>query len=251
MTYTNLAVTVALVFAMTGGAYAAGKFLITSTKQISPKVLKQLKGAAGSKGAPGANGTNGAGGPQGPPGINGKDGVNGKDGLAGTSVTSKSVTAGVVCKEGGTEFTAAEGKKTTVCNGSPWTAEGVLPSGASEKGTWGAFFTPSGTGFGSGKASTISFTIPLEKGLPAHIVKVGEKGDGKGCPTTSDAANPEAEPGNLCIFATVALKVESLLVDDVEQGKENETGRTGVVIIIAPSQAGFTVSALGTWAVTA
>ena len=35
--------TLALVFAMTGGAYAASKFLITSTKQISPKVLKSLR----------------------------------------------------------------------------------------------------------------------------------------------------------------------------------------------------------------
>ena len=32
MTYANVALTLALVFAMTGGAYAAKKYLITSTK---------------------------------------------------------------------------------------------------------------------------------------------------------------------------------------------------------------------------
>jgi hypothetical protein len=45
--YANVAVTLALVFAMTGGAYAAKKYVITSTKQISPKVLKELKGVSG------------------------------------------------------------------------------------------------------------------------------------------------------------------------------------------------------------
>lgn len=42
LTYTNVTVTLALVFAMTGGAYAASKYLITSTTQISPRVLSQL-----------------------------------------------------------------------------------------------------------------------------------------------------------------------------------------------------------------
>ena len=39
LSYANVAMTVAVVFAMSGGAYAAGKYVITSTKQISPKVL--------------------------------------------------------------------------------------------------------------------------------------------------------------------------------------------------------------------
>jgi hypothetical protein len=40
LSYANVAMTLALVFAMSGGAYAACHFTITSTKQISPKVLK-------------------------------------------------------------------------------------------------------------------------------------------------------------------------------------------------------------------
>jgi hypothetical protein len=35
-TYTNVAMTDVLVSVMSGGAYAASKYVITSTKQISP-----------------------------------------------------------------------------------------------------------------------------------------------------------------------------------------------------------------------
>ena len=63
-TYANVAMTLALVFAMSGGAYAANKYLITSTRQISPKVLKALRGASGAKGTSGAPG---AAGPAAPP----------------------------------------------------------------------------------------------------------------------------------------------------------------------------------------
>ncbi len=38
LTYANVAMTLALVFAMTGGAYAAKKYMITSKKQIKPSV---------------------------------------------------------------------------------------------------------------------------------------------------------------------------------------------------------------------
>ena len=43
MTYANVVATLALIFAMTGSAVAATHYLITSTKQISPKALKELK----------------------------------------------------------------------------------------------------------------------------------------------------------------------------------------------------------------
>ena len=59
----------ALVFAMTGGAWAANEYVITSTKQIKPKVLKNLRGRTGATGAAGAAG------PQGPKGDTGPAGV--------------------------------------------------------------------------------------------------------------------------------------------------------------------------------
>ena len=77
LNYANVTATVALFFAMTGGAFAAKHYLINSTKQINPKVLKKLKGnrgpvgKTGKEGAPGKAGTSGqqgAQGAQGPPG---------------------------------------------------------------------------------------------------------------------------------------------------------------------------------------
>ncbi len=77
ITYANVAATLALVFSMSGGALAANHYLISSTKQISPKVLKKLKGATGAKGA---TGTTGATGKEGAPGAKGETGTKGETG---------------------------------------------------------------------------------------------------------------------------------------------------------------------------
>jgi Collagen triple helix repeat (20 copies) len=82
LTYANVVATLALVFAMSGGAMAANHYLINSASQISPKILKKLKGktgATGKTGAPGAPGTPGA---AGTPGASGKEGVPGSAGSA-------------------------------------------------------------------------------------------------------------------------------------------------------------------------
>jgi hypothetical protein len=84
LTYANVAATLALVFAMGGSAVAATHYLITSTKQISPKVLKELKvaGKPGPAGSTGATGATGAPGTQGSPGTSGVNGV-GEQGAKG------------------------------------------------------------------------------------------------------------------------------------------------------------------------
>ncbi len=76
LTYANVTATLALVFAMSGGALAANHYLIHSTKQISPKVLKKLKGATGRTGATGREGIAGR---------NGSNGANGTNGERGPS----------------------------------------------------------------------------------------------------------------------------------------------------------------------
>ena len=88
LSYANVVATLALVFAMSGGALAAKHYLLTSTeqvkpsvlkqlhlltstKQIKPSVLKQLRGVTGPAGAVGASGAAGQRGETGPPGPSG------------------------------------------------------------------------------------------------------------------------------------------------------------------------------------
>ena len=82
LTYANVTATLALVFAMSGGALAAKHYLINSTKQVSPKVLKALKGKTGKAGA---TGKEGPGGKDGAPGGPGKEGPRGQEGVPGTT----------------------------------------------------------------------------------------------------------------------------------------------------------------------
>jgi hypothetical protein len=82
ITYANVAATLALVFSMSGGALAASHYLVNSTKQISPKVLRKLRGSTGKTGAAGKEGAPGKEGPA------GKEGATGKEGSAGQSALS-------------------------------------------------------------------------------------------------------------------------------------------------------------------
>ena len=65
ITFANVASLMALIFSMSGGALAARHYLIHSTGQISPKVLRRLKGAPGEIGAIGPQGPTGPTGPKG------------------------------------------------------------------------------------------------------------------------------------------------------------------------------------------
>jgi hypothetical protein len=263
-TFANMALTVALVFAMTGGAYAASKYLITSTKQISPKVLKALAGKPGTKGAAGPTGSQGPAGPAGPKGETGSagkegpagaNGTNGTDGANGASVTSTAFTGKKgTCEAGGAELTAAENKKADICNGkegSPWAAGGVLPKGQSEQGTWAVTTVEFVAEHAVVGKTAISYGIPVTTVSPATIptvVYVKEKEAGiehvAECPGT--VAEPKAAEGFLCIYA----QAEPLTTFEEAEGSTDTAG--GVVLIFAgtsPTSAGG--GAYGSWAVTA
>ena len=187
ITYANVAVTFALVFAMSGGAYAAGRYAITSTRQISPKVLKSLKGARGNTGPAGTAGPQGPAGPTGGQGAAGAKGETGPKGEKGE--------AGAPGKPG------EPGKE-----GSPWTAGGTLPSEKTEKGVWAITIPPpveAEPGFTTSlDRASISFNIPLETAPTAVFLKENEKQTG--CQGTAE--EPTAEPGYLCVYAELEIK---------------------------------------------
>jgi Collagen triple helix repeat (20 copies) len=83
---------------MSAGAVAATQYVINSTGQINPKVLKKLKGKAGATGETGATGATGAPGPAGNEGPAGKTGTAGEKGPQGPEgkegPTGKTGTAG-------------------------------------------------------------------------------------------------------------------------------------------------------------
>lgn len=229
VTFANVAMTITLVFAMSGGAYAASKYLITSTKQIKPSVLSALKGKTGPAGPAGAMGASGPAGGAGPQGPAGPAGAAGKEGPAGATG-----------KEGSPGKEGKAGKE-----GSPWTASGTLPSGSSETGVWGVNQVAEDN---SQLEIPISFTIPLAAPLDAahvHLIEFGEPTP-SGC--SGSQAEPGAEPGNLCIWGGVlGSSLSSFITSNVESGSSG-AGKNGVILEdLAPIKSAF---GRGEWVVT-
>jgi hypothetical protein len=279
LTYANVTVTIALVLAMSGGAYAASKYVINSTKQINPKVLKSLvgktgangaQGPAGAAGPAGAPGAKGEAGPAGPAGIAGEKGAQGEKGTAGTNGFNG--TSGAKGPAGPTGPSGA--------TGSPWTDGGTLPTGSTETGQWSVSVEVGKVNGGAIPfvTASISFPIPLEKALDEeHSHFVGpEEGEGesneklpemdgkKVC--SGNVKEPKAASGNICIFANPLLDTKNGLhmlpiasssVKDAETG-EQHAGRSGAWLQLSPDSSfngekeeeGDFIWGTGDWVVT-
>jgi len=260
LSYANVASTLALVFAMSGGALAAKHYLISSTRQISPKVLRSLHGARGPAGAPGASGA------QGPAGAKGETGPGGGQGPQGSPGESVKITAaGAECAEGGMKFSDASGSG-AACNGkegkagSPWTAGGVLPQGATETGTW---TTQESAAEVSLERVSISFPVQLSKPLAARhsvFVTIGEQEAGSGasyehCEGSAEA--PRAKEGYLCVYqGHEANPKKGSFELGLEQSPGDESSSAGVAGIIlnfvyeGEASPGEEHGMFGSWAVT-
>ena len=214
---TGLVAVFALVFAMSGGAYATSRYVITSTKQISPKVLKALKGSAGASGAQGSAGPAGSAGPLGPAGPQGPAGpagATGKEGPAGKN--------GENGKNGETGFTE------------------TLPEEKTETGTWAIAADAVGPALAS-----ISFSIPLGGSLDESHVLFVEDTPPTQCSGTVEA--PAAAPGYLCVYAgeKASISFEGILNSHLE------AGASAVGAVLAFSATGAGAIGFGSWAVTA
>jgi hypothetical protein len=160
---------VALVFAMSGGAYAAKSYVTGSAKSSKSKTAK--RGPKGPKGKQGPQGPKGDTGLQGPKGDTGSQGPKGD-------------------------------------TGDPWVAGGVLPSGKSLAGTWLAGVGPEvAAGKGAGGAS-ISFNIPLPVAPEIVIVKKGKEGEEHAAECPGSLGVPLAAPGKLCLYTASEAGLE-------------------------------------------
>jgi hypothetical protein len=240
---------IALIVALTGGAFAATNQVASTSKTKvvkGPKGPKGAKGAQGPVGPQGPAGAKGDTGAQGPEGKQGKSGENGKDGEAGKSpvVVNEGPT---VCEPNGGVVYEVEGVEAEICNGaegSPWTAGGTLPPGATEGGVWNM------NGEGYPINAPISFSVPLAEELTESQVHLaGEADFGTTC-HGSASSHPAPPPGELCVYESVAEGVlEATHAPIIEQPGIGSKGanKSGALVVAELGPGGFWY---GTYAVT-
>lgn len=194
---------VALIFAATGGAYAAtgGGDGLHARGNIAAKKKKKsnnnIRGPAGPRGATGAvgpAGSTGGTGPAGPAGPKGESGPAGSNGAAGESL--KVAVAGSECKEGGTSFSNSIWSG-YVCNGEKGKAGSPGSSGA--PGTAGTSAT-TGT-FSGAQNGCKEGGIEVKSASPTVYVCNGEKGTNGQTGFTETLPSGKTETGTWNISA--------------------------------------------------
>jgi hypothetical protein len=223
---TTVVALTALVFAMTGGAFAASSHggsspaKATASTTVATAAKKKAKTKAPTRGPAGPAGKNGAAGPAGPTGPAGAAGAKGETGAAGTNGTDG--TDGTDGEKGATGATGATGKEGKE---GPEGKEGTfggqtLPAGKMLTGHWAASsygeagYSIGGSGFGFALAD-VSYQLPLAEELPdidqnATELYMDEEEVENGTLRPGCKGNveePVAEPGYLCVFAETEVNV--------------------------------------------
>ncbi len=242
LSYANVVATMALVFAMGGSAVAAKHYLIVSTSQISPGVLKKLAGKPGTTGPAGQQGVAGAAGTPGSPGkegLPGEPGPRGKEGPRGEE--GKEGPAGAQGPLGAPGREGSPGKEGPA---GP-SALSSLPSGDSESGDYGMQVPNSGSGGELDEA--VTFPIPLAAEIAAsNVIYTPIE-----TPVTHCSGPGQAAPGYLCIYSshnTGVITPPAVLNSEVSAMQEG-TGRVGFNLDWAVTAAN--AFDIGTYTVTA
>jgi hypothetical protein len=264
---------IALILALTGGAFAAAGKLTSKQKKEVEKIAKKYAGKPGAQGATGPAGPAGPGGPQGPAGAKGDQGAQGNPGTPGTpgapgapGAAGKSIVMTPIAPEtagcegrGGAELEKeGGGSLQEICNGeegSPWTAGGTLPATGVETGVW-YVLAPE-----EQEATTpISFSIPLPQAVPEGHVFYGQGTDEEGTNTTFTQHCPGknfTEPqvknaGELCIYRTFTSPEDAVIAGTPfgfsEEGEVTAVG--GYITILGPdNEFGLPTAGNGSFAV--
>lgn len=233
---------IALVFAMLGGAYAAGALTGKQKKEVE-KIAKKYAGKPGAAGAQGSAGAAGAKGDTGAAGTNGKDGTNGTNGTNGAKgadgtfsteplppgETLTGVFAAAKNKIGPESFTRSLDSISFPINVSP------APTAIYQLNFFGLVF---GIELQDGGYEIYGPGGHLED-LEEEEAEEAEAAFSQACPGTRAA--PTAEPGFLCLYEGVVAEGPQEIPTAIEAANE-----FGIVIPFQP--AGSDIR--GSWAVT-
>jgi Collagen triple helix repeat (20 copies) len=261
---------VALVAALTGGAYAAGGGLsgkqkkeVTKIAQTEAKKFAGRPGATGPagpvgptgpSGAAGAKGDAGARGDTGATGTAGTNGTNGTNGSNGKSVTVTEVSPGEPeCNKLGGALVGVEGSTAApqeVCNGAPGTTgfANELPSGETETGTWsvGRFTLKEQEEFVQAFVP-ISFPFHLTPGQ--YFAELMERGE-TSANCTGSSQEPTAAAGSVCLYVaegSASLNLYGFLSPSPAEGGDETASPSGIVAKFGAVSGQF---GFGTWAAT-
>ena len=247
---------IAMVVALTGGAFAASSGLTAKEKKqvkaIAQTEAKKLQGS----GPAGPAGSVGPAGAKGDKGDKGEKAKSGEPGSAGASVlVSPVATEEPECAGRGGGLVEEEGKPASqieVCNGeegkegSPWTVDGTLPPGKVETGSWAFAATPADT---AGVHVAIPFFIPLAGPLEGHVHYQFDADFFTFCEGNAEFPKPKA--GELCVYVNTAETPEEIAFQGIFSASFEEKGASPQGAILKFGTPTINTAGGGTYAVRA